>query len=279
MRFHVGVSFKAKVLLKWLGAIFVGAIAFIGVDRLTANALSIPSNCSDGTLTDYATCSASGYYEITDDDISTGCNIAFGDSSSNNWGTSQVEFMLEYNVDGSDIGTTNDSNALYLIQDSRSSNGQLNSVFYARYKRDTNDTPLYLNYTTFPQTSEACQTVGGITCIQPQLSIYYCPDDTYTIANCKRTQETPTTNSLIGDLRFSSYKNVGLRTNAWLKNYYHTPDTDYNYIQINFSNMYNSDYGQPPPVGTGWNYTNVLFSSVALTSSESVEDNEHITDY
>ena len=116
MRFHLGFSMNIKKLLKYILPILVGIACYFGIFQMQVFAIDTPSNCSDGTLTDYITCSPTGYYEITDDDISSGCNIAFGNPSSNSWGTSQVEFMLEYNVDSNDIGTTNNSNALYLIQ-------------------------------------------------------------------------------------------------------------------------------------------------------------------
>ena len=282
MRFHFGVSLTPKKILKWLIPIAIGCVAFFGC-TLYVNALEFeyPSSCTDSSITDYVECAISGYYEIESTDISSGCNIALGDPSTLNWRTRQVAMEFDYNVSISETNLTYNSNMLVMQQTARSNNGANASGFAVRFKRDTNDSPMYLSWNSYPLTSSVCQAQGSITCQYPSLRVYYCTDDTF--SNCKEWSPSYNSygesNELVGDLRFTSWKNFDIKTNSYLKNYYNTPNTDYNYIQINFSNTIPSDYITPPPINSGWVYYNIYLSSLALDTNELASDNEHVTNY
>ena len=281
MRFHFGVSLTPKKILKWLIPIVIGCVAFFGC-TLYVNALEYnpPTNCSESSVTDYVECAISGYYEIESTDISSGCNIALGDPSTLNWRTRQVAMEFIYDTSTSaDDGSTYNTNILKLKQTSRTNSGANQNNFAVRFKRDTDDTQLYLSYTSYNLDTSACITVGSTSCIYPVVRVFYCTDDTY--SNCQVSYNNSTyieNNTLNGDYRFTSFKNIPLRTNAWLHNQYNT-NTDYNYIQINFSNLYDSDGHAALPIGSGWAFSDIYLSSLALTNDETAEDNEHITDY
>lgn len=280
MRFHIGYSFRLKTLLKWIVPILVGLGAFFGISNIEVLALENPPNCSDSSITDYMTCDIQGYYEIEEDDITSNCNIYLGDSSTLNWRTRQVAVQIDYDVKASEINTTYDSNLLSMQQTSRENNGQVQSNFAFRFKRETNDSPLYLSYTVYNQASSACQYVyGAPTCSSPDVHIYYCSDTTFN--SCYHESHgmgQAFSNELIGDIRFTTYKNIWIKSNSQVKSAYHTT-TDYPYVQINFPNMLNSDNMQAPPINSGWNYSGVLLSSHELGADESPTDNEHITNY
>ena len=280
MRFHLGLSINAKKLLKFLLPFLVGLLAYFGIANITTLAFENPSNCSDSSITDYMTCNIEGYYEIEEDDITSNCNIYLGDSSTLNWRTRQVAVQIDYDVKASEINTTYDSNLLSMQQISRENSGQVQSNFAFRFKRDTNDTPLYLSLTTYNQTSDTCQYIyGAQTCPGPSIHIYYCSDITFN--SCYHESYgygQSFSNELIGDIRFTTYKNLWIKSNSQVKSQYHT-SVDYPYVQINFPNMTNSDNLQAPPINSGWNYSGVLLSSRELGSDESPTDNEHITNY
>lgn len=280
MRFHIGYSFKLKTLLKWIVPLLVGLLAFFGIANLEVLAFENPNNCSDSSITDYMTCNIEGYYEIEENDITSGCNLYLGDSSTANWRTRQVAVQIDYDVKASEINTIYDSNLLSMRQISRENNGQVQSNFAFRFKRDVNDSPLYLSLTTYNQTDDTCQSVyGAETCPSPAIHVYYCSDTTFNSCYHESWGSGQSfSNELIGDIRFTTYKNLWIKSNSQVKSQYHT-SVDYPYVQINFPNMTNSDNLQAPPINSGWNYSGVLLSAHELGNDESPTDNEYITNY
>ena len=280
MRFHVGLSINAKKILKLILPLIIGLFAYFGISNLNVLAFENPSNCSDSSITDFMTCNIQGYYEIKENDITSNCNIYLGDSSTLNWRTRQVAVQIDYDVKASEINTTYDSNELIMQQTSRENNGQVQSNFAFRFKRLSHDSPLYLSLTTHNLTSEACQYVyGAPTCPPPNIHIYYCSDDTFNSCYHSSYGEGQAySNELNGDIRFTTYKNLLIKSNSQIKSQYNT-SVDYPYVQINFPNMLNSDNMQAPPINSGWVYSGVLLSAHELGSDESPTDNEHIVNY
>ena len=242
MRFHVGFSFKGKVILKWIGMIGLALLSYFGISQMQV--LALPSG--EDLL---------GYYEISSTDDHE-CNIFLGSYESLNRITNQVETTIDYT-------TAN----FKLTQTSAVGNaGWQSSNFIVRYKRN-NDQQLQLSFKVGNGGDiDACSgryEPSGYTadnCNAPVVQVYYCPTDDgdMTSSACWKN-----------DLNNSSTRtiyNYAFKTNSWLNNYKNTSGLEYNYIYILFPNYSNTTYGHLP-IGKGWNFDYIL-SDTSVDSTD-----------